>query len=140
MADIKTGILLFLRDKFSQEIKGAGAATQKFASTAMSAVNKVDSVFAGMTAKLGALGVSLSLGAASNQIIDMDARLTRMGMTADASAEQVNKLKQKIFEAAQDPNIKIDPSKVIDALDVVMTKTGNLEYVEDNIKNIAVAL
>ena len=61
-------------------------------------------------------------------------------MTADASAEQVNKLKQKIFEAAQDPNIKIDPSKIIDALDVVMTKTGNLEYVEDNIKNIAVAL
>ena len=140
MADIKTGVLLSLRDKFSQEIKGAGAATQKFASTAMSAVNKVDSVFSGMTAKLGALGVSLSLGAASNQIIDMDARLTRMGMTADASAEQVNKLKQKIFEAAQDPNIKIDPSKVIDALDVVMTKTGNLEYVEDNIKNIAVAL
>jgi len=140
MADIKTGVLLSLRDKFSQEIKGAGAATQKFASTAMSAVNKVDSVFSGMTAKLGALGVSLSLGAASNQIIDMDARLTRMGMTADASAEQVNKLKQKIFEAAQDPNIKIDPSKVIDALDVVMTKTGNLEYVEDNIKNIAIAL
>lgn len=140
MADIKTGVLLFLKDKFSQEIKGAGAATQKFASTAMSAVNKVDRVFSGMTAKLGALGVSLSLGAASSQIIDMDARLTRMGMTADASAEQVNKLKQKIFEAAQDPNIKIDPSKVIDALDVVMTKTGNLEYVEDNIKNIAVAL
>ena len=140
MADIKTGILLFLKDKFSQEIKGAGAATQKFASTAMSAVNKVDKAFSGVAAKLGALGVSLSLGAASNQIIDMDARLTRMGMTADASAEQVNKLKQKIFEAAQDPNIKIDPSKVIDALDVVMTKTGNLEYVEDNIKNIAVAL
>ena len=60
MADIKTGVLLSLRDKFSQEIKGAGAATQKFASTAMSAVNKVDSVFSGMTAKLGALGVSLS--------------------------------------------------------------------------------
>ena len=140
MADIKTGVLLFLKDKFSQEIKGAGAATQKFASTAMSAVNKVDGVFSGLATKLGALGVSLSLGAASNQIIDMDARLTRMGMTADASAEQVNKLKQKIFEAAQDPNIKIDPSKVIDALDVVMTKTGNLEYVEDNIKNIAVAL
>ena len=140
MADIKTGVLLSLRDKFSQEIKGAGAATQKFASTAMAAVNKVDSVFSGMTAKLGALGVSLSLGAASSQIIDMDARLTRMGMTADASAEKVNKLKQKIFEAAQDPNIKIDPTKVIDALDVVMTKTGNLEYVEDNIKNIAIAL
>ena len=140
MADIKAGVLLSLKDRFSQEIGKAGASTQKFASAAMTAVNKVDKAFSGMTAKLGALGVSLSLGAASKDIIDIDARLTRMGLTADASAEQVNKLKQKIFEAAQDPNIKIDPSKVIEALDVVMTKTGNLEYVEDNIKNIAVAL
>ena len=140
MADIKAGVLLSLKDKFSQEIGKAGASTQKFASAAMTAVNKVDKAFSGMTAKLGALGVSLSLGAASKDIIDIDARLTRMGLTADASAEQVNKLKQKIFEAAQDPNIKIDPSKVIEALEVVMTKTGDLEYVEDNIKNIAVAL
>lgn len=140
MADIRAGVFLSLKDKFSSEIKNAGSASQKFASTAMSAVSKVDKAFSGMTAKLGALGVSLSLGAASKDIIDIDARLTRMGMTADASAEQVNRLKQKIFEAAQDLNIKIDPSKIIDALDVVMTKTGSLEYVEDNIKNIAIAL
>ena len=140
MADVKAGVLLTLRDFFSKEIGKAGTASKKFSTDTLAAVNKIDGVFSGLATKLGALGVSLSLGAASNQIIDMDARLTRMGMTADASAEQVNKLKQKIFEAAQDPNIKIDPSKVIDALDVVMTKTGNLEYVEDNIKNIAVAL
>lgn len=140
MADIRAGIWLHLKDKFSQGIKGAGAATQKFASTAMTAVNKVDKAFSGMTAKMGALGVSLSLGAATKDIVDIDARLTRMGLTADASAEQVNKLKQKIFEAAQDPNIKIDTSKIIEALESVMTKTGDLQYVEDNIKNIAVAL
>ena len=140
MADLRASVLLALKDGFSQGIKSAGAATQQFASTAMSAVDKVDKAFSGVASKLGALGVSLSVGAATNQIINIDEQLTRMGMTADASAEQVNRLKQKIFEAAQDPNIKIDPSKIISALDVVMTKTGNLKYVEDNIRNIAVAL
>jgi phage-like element PBSX protein xkdO len=140
MADLRASVLLALKDGFSQGIKSAGAATQQFASTAMSAVDKVDKAFSGVTSKLGALGVSLSVGAATNEIINIDEQLTRMGMTANASAEQVNRLKQKIFEAAQDPNIKIDPSKIISALDVVMTKTGNLEYVEDNIRNIAVAL
>lgn len=140
MADIKVGARLSLKDNFSKEIKSAGACTQNFASTAMSAVSKVDKAFSGFKTKLGALGVSLSLGAAGNQIIDIDAQLTRMGMTADASAEQVNRLKQKIFEAAQDPNIKMDPSQIIEALDVVMEKTGDLRYVDDNIKNIAVAL
>ncbi|EPF47760.1 hypothetical protein HMPREF1222_00019 [Treponema vincentii F0403] len=140
MADVKARVLLTLKDLYSKELGKMGTATKKFSSDTLAAVNKIDSVFSGMKTKLGAIGVSLSLGAASNQIIDLDARLTRMGMTADASAEQINALKQKIFEAAQDPNIKIDPSKIVDALDVVMTKTGSLEYVEANIKNIAVAL
>ena len=140
MADVRAGVLLTLRDFFSKEIGKAGTASKKFSTDTLAAVNKIDGVFSGLATKLGALGVSLSLGAASNQIIDMDARLTRIGMTAGASAEQVNKLKQKIFEAAQDPNIKMDPSKIVDAIDVVMTKTGNLEYVNDNIRNVAVAL
>ena len=140
MADVKASVLLTLKDLYSKELGKMGTATKKFSSDTLAAVNKIDSVFSGMKTKFGAIGVSLSLGAASNQIIDLDARLTRMGMTADASAEQINTLKQKIFEAAQDPNIKIDPSKIVDALDVVMTKTGSLEYVEANIKNIAVAL
>jgi len=140
MADVKASVLLTLKDLYSKELGKMGTATKKFSSDTLAAVNKIDSVFSGMKTKLGAIGVSLSLGAASNEIIDLDARLARMGMTADASAEQINALKQKIFEAAQDPNIKIDPSKIVDALDVVMTKTGSLEYVEANIKNIAVAL
>lgn len=140
MADVKASVLLTLKDLYSKELGKMGTATKKFSSDTLAAVNKIDGVFSGMKTKLGAIGVSLSLGAASNQIIDLDARLTRMGMTADASAEQINALKQKIFEAAQDPNIKMDPSKIVDALDVVMTKTGSLEYVEANIKNIAVAL
>lgn len=140
MSKLTASIILQLKDGFSQGIKGAGAAAQQFSGTAMAAVDKVDKAFSGVATKLGALGVSLSMGAAANQIINIDEQLTRMGMTADASAEQVNRLKQKIFEAAQDPNIKIDTSKIISALDVVMTKTGNLDYVEDNIRNIAVAL
>lgn len=140
MADVKASVLLTLKDLYSKELGKMGTATKKFSSDTLAAVNKIDGVFSGMKTKLGAIGVSLSLGAASNQIIDLDARLTRMGMTADASAEQVNRLKQKIFEAAQDPNIKMDPSKIVDALDVVMTKTGNLDYVEANVRNIAVAM
>ena len=140
MADVKASVLLTLKDLYSKELGKMGTATKKFSSDTLAAVNKIDGVFSGMKTKLGAIGVSLSLGAASNEIIDLDARLTRMGMTADASAEQVNRLKQKIFEAAQDPNIKMDPSKIVDALDVVMTKTGNLDYVEANVRNIAVAM
>lgn len=113
---------------------------QKFASSAASAIQGIDKAFSGLGTAAGALGVSLSLGAATKEIINLDNRLTRIGLTASASAEQVNALKQKVFEAASDSSIKIDTTSINDALDVVMTKTGDLKYTEDNIRNIAIAI
>ena len=140
MNEIKAGVLLSLKDKFSQGIKDAGGTVQKFASSAASAIQGIDKAFSGLGTAAGALGVSLSVGAATKEIIQLDNRLTRIGLTADASAEQVNALKQKVFEAATDSKIKIDTTSISDALDVVMTKTGDLKYSEDNIRNIAIAI
>lgn len=140
MSEIKAGVLLSLKDKFSQGIKSAGSGVEAFASKAASAIQGVDKAFSGLGTAMGALGVSLSVGAATKEIIQLDNRLTRIGLTADASAEQVNQLKQKVFEAASDSSIKIDTTSINDALDVVMTKTGDLKYTEDNIRNIAIAI
>lgn len=129
-----------LKDKFSQGIRSAGSAAQNFASGAMKAVQGVDKAFSGLGTAAGALGVSLSVGAAARDLISLDSRLTRIGLTADASAEQIAKLKQEVFDAATDSKIKIDTTGITEALDVVMTKTGDIRYVEDNIRNIAVAM
>lgn len=140
MNEIKAGVLLSLKDKFSQGIKSAGSGVEAFASRAASAIQGVDKAFSGLGTAMGAIGVSLSVGAATKEIIELDNRLTRIGLTADASAEQVASLKQKVFEAASDSSIKIDTTSINDALDVVMTKTGDLKYTEDNIRNIAIAI
>ena len=140
MSEIKAGVLLFLKDKFSQGIKSAGSGVEAFASKASSAIKGVDKAFSGLGTAMGAIGVSLSVGAATKEIIQLDNKLTRIGLTADASAEQVAALKQKVFDAASDSSIKIDTSSINDALDVVMTKTGDLKYAEDNIRNIAIAI
>lgn len=140
MSEIKAGIQLSLKDKFSQGIKSAGSGVEAFASKASSAIQGVDKAFSGLGTAMGAIGVSLSVGAAAKEIINLDNRLTRIGLTADASAEQVAALKQKVFDAASDSSIKIDTSSINDALDVVMTKTGDLKYAEDNIRNIAIAI
>lgn len=140
MSEIKAGVLLSLKDKFSQGIKNAGSGVEAFASKAAFAVKGIDKAFSGLGTAAGALGVSLSVGAATKEIISLDNRLTRIGLTADASAEQIVALKQKVFDAASDSNIKIDTTSINDALDVVMTKTGDLKYVEDNIRNIAIAI
>lgn len=140
MADIKVGALLSLKDNFSKEIKSAGACTQNFASTAMSAVSKVDKAFSGFKSKLGALGVSLSLGAAGNQIVDIDAKMMRLGVQADVSNKKVNELKNKIYETALAPDIKIGTDELTAALDSVIERTGDLDFAEGNLRAMGLAI
>lgn len=126
--------------KFSRAFKNAGTAARAFADGAKEAISGIDRAFSGAATALGAVGISFSVGSAVNEIVQFDNRLTRIGLTANASKEQIDALKKQIFEVAQSPDIKIDTASIADALDVVMTKTGDLKYVEDNIRNIGVAI
>ena len=66
--------------------------------------------------------------------------MARPGLTADAGAQEVNALKRQIFETPRMPDIKLDTGSIISGLEAVMTKTGGLEFVKDNVRNTAPAV
>jgi TP901 family phage tail tape measure protein len=138
--EITAGVLLKLKDQFSSKIQGAGISVQGFADKAVGVANKVNQAFSGVAGTLGTLGVSIGALSAIKSTIDLDNRLTRLGLTANASAQEVNSLKRLIFETAQMPDIKLGTDSVISGLEVVMTKVGDLQFVEDNVRNIALAI
>jgi hypothetical protein len=138
--EITAGILLNLKDQFSSKIKGAGISVQGFADKAVGVANKVNQAFSGVAGTLGALGVSIGALSAVKSTIDLDDRMVRLGLTANADARQINELKRQIFETAQMPDIKLDTDSIISGLEVVMTKVGDLQFVEDNVRNIALAI
>jgi hypothetical protein len=138
--EIKTGIALSLKDGFSPAIRKAGEEAKGFAGKTLGAINSVDKAFSGMGTKLAAFGLSFSLGAATKDIIELDHRMARVGLTAGAGAEQIAALKREVFKAAKAPDIKIDPSEIVSALDVIMTKTGDLKFAESNVRNVALAM
>jgi hypothetical protein len=138
--NIRAGVELFLKDGFSDGMRKAGSETGKFAGKTLGALNDVDRALSGMGAKLAAFGLSFSLGAVTKDIIELDHRMARVGLTANAGAEQIANLKRKIFEAARSPDIKIDPTEIVSAVEVIMTKTGDLKFAEENIRNVALAI
>lgn len=129
-----------MKDDFSTKIKSAGAGVQSFASGAASAVQKVDKAFSGLATVAGAIGVSLSLGAATTEIINLDDKMNALGVQANASAEKINDLKTKIFETAGAPDIKLNTGDLTDALDSVIERTGDMKFAEDNLKSMAQAI
>jgi hypothetical protein len=138
--EMTAAVLLKLKDQFSSQIKGAGISVQGFAGKAADAAEKVNKAFSGTAGILGGLGVSIGALGAIKSTIDLDNRMVRLGLTANASAAQVNALKRQIFETAQMPEIKLDTDSIISGLEVVMTKVGDLKFVEDNVRNIALAI
>ena len=140
MAEIKSGVTLSLKDIFSQGINKAAGAASGFAQKTLGAVEKVDKAISGTAAKLAAFGITLSVGAAAKGVIEMDHRMTRLGLAANASAEQISKMKRAIFDAAQAPDIKIDPDEIVRGIEIIKDQTSDLKFAEDNIRNIALAI
>jgi len=138
--EIKAGVEINLKDLFSAGMSKAAKAADDFAGKTIGALGQVDQVLSGTAAKLGALGVTLSLGAAAKGIIEMDHRMTRLGLSVNASAEQVSELKRAIFEASQAPDVKIDPSNVLNGIDAIIRGTSDLKYAKENIRNVALAI
>ena len=70
----------------------------------------------------------------------MEERFTRLGIQAQKSEEEMEGLRRKIFETARAPDIRVDPSQITSAIESIVEKTGDLEFAQENIRNIGLAI
>ncbi len=137
---ITTGIELWLKDKFSQGISKAASAGKNFGDGFLNAASNVDKALSGITGKLATIGVSMGAAATINKTIDFEDKLTRLGTTAGATSDEMKKLKKEIFDAAMKSDIKMNPDEIVSAMDIIMTKTGNMKFAKANIENMGRAM
>jgi TP901 family phage tail tape measure protein len=137
---IRAGVALSLKGDFSAGIKKAGADAKGFGDGVSASLKKVDGVLSGVSSKIAALGISIGAAAAVKNTIDFDDKMTRLGITADISAERVDALKKKMWETAQAPDIKINVDSLNEAMDQVLERTGDIEFAESNLRAMGLAI
>ncbi len=137
---IRAGVALSLKDGFSLGIKKAGSEAEGFGSKVTGAMGKVDSALSGVAGKLGALGVTFGAAAAVNNTINFADKMTRLGITAGIGADQVEALKQKMWETAQAPDIKMNVDSLGEAMDQVLERTGDIKFAEENMRAMGLAM
>ncbi|MDR0876578.1 MAG: hypothetical protein LBN21_00880 [Treponema sp.] len=108
MAEIKTGIEISLKDKFSSGMKDAAASAKNFGEKAVSAANTANRAFSGIGAQIASLGVTLGAGALLKASIDYEDRLVRIGTNAGMSAQETNRLRRELIAIAQETKISKD--------------------------------
>ncbi len=85
------------------------------------------------TAAASALGGGMMV----KNVMDLQMRMTRLGITADATDAEIQNLKQSIYAAAESPDIRVDPAQIISGLEAILEKTGDMQFATDNVKNLA---
>jgi hypothetical protein len=70
-------------------------------------------------------------------VMDLDERIARLGVNAGVSAGEMNALKKEIYEVSQLPEIRIDPAELTSAVELIVEKTGDLEYARRNMETFA---
>lgn len=89
--------------------------------------------YAGLMAGAGGAGMAKMLA-------DTQTRFTRIGIAADLTDEQVQTLKQSIYDMAAAPDIRVNSDEITAAIEGIIEKTGDLKFAQDNIRNIGLAI
>jgi hypothetical protein len=96
--------------------------------------------FDGMGNRLAGLAAGAGVGALVKQVGEMERRMTRLGIASDQSDASIKRLKDDIYAAATAPDIRVDPSQIITAIEQVLEMTGDFEFSKAQIRNIGIAL
>ena len=147
MADLKTSIILDLAGNIDRQARRFAGSLGRLSSQGARHMGRlsrsVSTVGKGLD-RLGNRYTALITGAAGlgtvRMIGDLEERFTRLGIQANRSAEDIDILKNRIYEVAKSPDIRIDPGQITSAIEEIIEKTGDLQFAQDNIRNIGIAL
>lgn len=136
MADMQASLFLNLRGNLASGLTKLGHNGQR----SLRGLGRAASLAGRGLDRLGNRYTALLGGAAGigtgRQLIGLEARLTQLGVQAGKSAVIINALQAEIYRVAKSPHIRVDPSQILDAVDKIVEKTGNLDLAKTNIENI----
>ena len=144
---LTTEILINLAGNLTAKARQYGANMSEFARTNQRAMNVVkatsaaagraiDSMGSRYTGMIAGLGSSLTV----KNVADFDAQMRRMGTDAQLTAEQVNKLREKIREVSNESDIRIEASELGQGVGELLWLTGDDKFVDENVRNLGLAM
>ncbi|ANO88886.1 phage tail protein [Escherichia coli] len=144
---LSTEIMINLAGNLTAKARQYGANMSQFARNHQKAMSLVkatteaagrglDTLGNRYTAMIAGLGSSLTI----KQVADFDAQMRRMGTDAQLTTEQVKTLHDKIRDVSNQKDIRIDASALGQGASELLGKTGDYQYVVDNLRNMGLMM
>lgn len=144
---LSTEIMINLAGNLTAKARQYGANMSQFArnhqkamrlvkATTEAAGRSLDALGNRYTGMIAGLGTSLTV----RQVADFDAQMRRMGTDAQLTTEQVKTLHDKIRDVSNQKDIRIDASALGQGASELLGKTGDYQYVVDNLRNMGLIM
>ena len=144
---LSTEIMINLAGNLTAKARQYGANMSQFArnhqkamrlvkATTEAAGRGLDTLGNRYTVMIAGLGSSLTI----KQVADFDAQMRRMGTDAQLTTEQVKTLHDKIRDVSNQKDIRIDASALGQGASELLGKTGDYQYVVDNLRNMGLMM
>ncbi|GLQ73255.1 phage tail tape measure protein [Vibrio penaeicida] len=142
---LETDIVLNLAGNLAAKARQYGNSMGEFAKKNQKAMTLVKTSTAAAGRGIDALGnryvglgVALVTGATVRNVAAFDAQMVRIGTNAKLSSEQVAVLTKSVEDLSTQSDVRIDTTVLASGVDTLLGKTGDLEFVMDNLENMGV--
>ena len=134
MSDLQTYIRLNLAGNIEQKADRYGRSFSRFSRGVQGNLHRMRAGMASMSNGLDQLGnryvgfvTGIAGGLAIQKFGNLQERLTRLGIQANVTAEAIDELNNKVYETANMPDTRVDPTGMLNAVDAIVEKTGDLK-------------
>lgn len=147
MGELKSSIILDLAGniesrsrQFSNSINGMATRGSKSFRLLQGSVR----AFGNGLDRLGNRYTALLTGAAGygtlRMVANLSERMTQLGVDAGLTAEGVDRLRQKVIDVSRMPDIRIDPTELLSAIEQIIRDTGDLPFAERNLRTLGLTI
>tara|TARA_R110002049_G_scaffold30316_7_gene103662 strand:+ start:327288 stop:329249 length:1962 start_codon:yes stop_codon:yes gene_type:complete len=144
--DFNSQVQVDLRGNLAAQAKSMSRAVSGLASSASRDFGRLNKTAASVSNGIDSLGnrytglaTGFATGALARNVMNVDAQLNHIGTRMKMSGDEVDALKEKLYDISNNEAVRIDVSQLVDAMGQVLALTGEIGFAVDNIENIGVA-
>jgi hypothetical protein len=147
VSDIRTALILDLAGNLQRKAQQYGQSMEQMGQRGSKGVAALKTAAAGVGRVLDAVGnryTALLTGAAgvgtAKGLLDLQDRLTNLGIQANVGDTAIQGLMARVYEISRAKDVRLRPDKLLDGIDAIVEKTGDLRFAEQNLRNLGLGM
>lgn len=147
MSRFQTAVEIRVVSDLERRMGAMGKSMDRFSRTGQRAMNSLRSTARSLSNGLDhlgnrwtALGSVISIGGTARYLMELETQLKRIKVQAGLSSMEVGRFKDELFQVANMRDVAKSPEELLEAVDTIISKTGDINLARRNLRNIGLAM